>query len=123
MSWLTWPFRLLGFAAWYAAGVVAANVRVGRDILTPGQASTPGVAYVDTRCQTEFEVAMLGVLINIQPGIITMGANTFVQTNGTTLHGLYAHAMFCHSPNEVREDIAGLEKRMLNAVRRRGFDA
>lgn len=123
MSWLSWPFRLLGFAAWFAMSVVAANVGVGRDILSPGQASTPGVAYVDSRCRTEFEVALLGILINLQPGTVTMGANTFKDASGTTLHGLYTHAMYRHRPEEVRQDVAGLEKRMLNAVRRKGFDA
>lgn len=115
MSWLTWPFRLLVFLAWYARELVLSNVAVLRDNLTPGQNSTPGIARFPTSCRTDHELTVLAALITLTPGTLTIGTAT---TEGTRL--LFVHGMYHRDAEELRADLQNMETHMLRAIRRRG---
>ena len=116
MSWLTWPFRLFAFALWFGMQIIKTNVRVLRDNLTPGQNSTTGIARFKTRCVTDFELTLLGALITLTPGTLTMGT----ERSPSGERFLFIHSMYLPTADAVRADTAGLEQKMLNAVRPKG---
>ncbi|UFU02952.1 Na+/H+ antiporter subunit E [Ruania suaedae] len=116
MTWLTWPGRLLVFALWFAKEVIVCNLTVLRDNVTPGQNSTPGIVRLPTRCRTDGEVTLLGALITLTPGTLTLGTN--VVGSGTRV--LFVHGMYNSGAEDLRSDLEEMESRMLHAVRRRG---
>lgn len=114
-TWLSWPWRQVRFWGWYAGAVVVANVAVLRDNLTPGQDSNPGIARVPTRCRTDAEITLLGALITLTPGTLTLGTEIV-----DDVRVLYVHAMYSDGPNGVRAEVDDMERRMLHAIRRSG---
>lgn len=116
MNRLHWPLRVLAFVVWYVVQVVLANALVLRDNLTPGQDSAPGIARCTTRCRTDFEITLLGTLITLTPGTLTMG--TRVLADGVRV--LYVHGMYNEGPDDLRAEIHEMETRMLAAVRLEG---
>ena len=118
MSVLTWPFRLLWFVIWFATRVVVSNATVVWDNLTPGQRSTPGVARLATRCRTDAELTVLGALITLTPGTLTLG--TAAPVAGEDSRVLYVHGMYHHDGDSLRSELRSIEDRMLHAMRRQG---
>lgn len=113
MSWLTWIPRILAFLGWYGWALATSYVTLIRDTITPGQASTPGIARLPTRCRREGEVTMLSILISLTPGTLTLGAR------GTEL--IWVHGMYHADADALRVDLWEMERRMLHAARREGF--
>lgn len=118
MSWLTWPWRMGAFWSWYIGALVWSSLTVLRDNLTPGQDSTPGIARVETHCRTDAELTLLGVLITLSPGTLTLGTET-----RDDVLVLYVHGMYVKGPAELRAEVYDLERRMLRAIRRTGSAA
>lgn len=116
MTWLTWPFRLLTFAGWYAREIFLANIAVLRDNLTPGQNSTPGIARYATRCRSDAETTLLAALITLTPGTLTLGTETIPEGQRV----LFVHGMYAADADALRGELDGMETRMLRAVRRKG---
>lgn len=114
MSWLTWPVRIATFVVWFVKEVLVCNVRVLRDNLTPGQDSAPGIARLETRCRTDFEITLFGAMITLTPGTLTLGTRTMPDD----VRVLYVHGMYNDGPDDLREDLQDMESRMLVAVRR-----
>lgn len=119
MTWLTWPFRILGFALWFGKEIAVSNVTVLRDNLTPGQAATPGIAGLTTRCESDVELTLLAALITLTPGTLSLG--TAPRQDDAAARVLYVHGMYCADADALREELRRTESRMLRAVRRRGF--
>ncbi|WP_434742085.1 Na+/H+ antiporter subunit E [Micromonospora sp. SH-82] len=117
-AWITWPLRLVAFAAWYVRELVVANVVVLRDNLTPGQDSTPGIARLDTRCRTDAEITLLAALITLTPGTLTLGTTTSADAKGTRV--LFVHGMYAPDADALRAELRVMETRMLHAVRPSG---
>ncbi|MGC0251480.1 Na+/H+ antiporter subunit E [Pseudactinotalea sp. Z1748] len=117
MSWLTWPVRVVVFLFWFAWAVITANLAVVRDVVTPGQGSTPGVVELRTRCGSNLEVTLLGVIITLTPGTLTMG--THIAGDGTRM--LYVHGMYNTSAEDLAGDLEHMESWLLWAMRRKGM--
>lgn len=115
MSWITWPFRGVGFALWYVWALITSNVAVLRDNLTPGQNSTTGIARYETECRTNHELTLLAALITLTPGTLTLGTTTL--ENGTRV--LFVHGLYAANADELREELCDMEARMLRAIRRK----
>ena len=120
MSWLTWPWRALAFLVWFAWQVVVSNLTVVRDNLTPGQDSTPGVLAFDTRCRTDAEITVLGSLITLTPGTLTLGT---APTQGDGPRVLYVHGMYHEEADGLRAELREIEEHMLHAMRREGGES
>ncbi|QSB05702.1 Na+/H+ antiporter subunit E [Natronoglycomyces albus] len=120
MSWLTWPWRILWFICWFFKEVVRCNWAVIIDNLSPGQNSTTGIAQLPTRCNSEFEVMLLGTLITLTPGTLTVGSASDVSKEQPE-HTLYVHGMYNEDADSLRADVRILEAHMLAAVRREGL--
>ncbi|MGC5616799.1 Na+/H+ antiporter subunit E [Georgenia sp. Z1491] len=115
MSWLTWPFRILWFALWYAWQLVTSNVAVLKDNLTPGQDSTPGIARFATRCRTDLEVTLLAALITLTPGTLTIGTE---RAGPGDTRVLYVHGLYSATAEEMCVELRDMESHLLRAVRR-----
>lgn len=120
MSYLTWIPRVLGFVLWYTKELVVSNVAVIRDNVTPGQNSTPGIVELSTHCRTEFEVTLLGALITLTPGTLTLGAFTGAGATHHLQRTIFVHGMYAPGADELRAQLWDMERRMLTAVRREG---
>lgn len=116
MNTVTWPWRLMRFALWYCGEVVASNVAVLRDNLTPGQRSTTGIARYPTACRDDRELTLLAALITLTPGTLTMGT----ETTGQGERVLYVHGLYHPDADDLRSSLAPLEARLLAAIRRTG---
>lgn len=119
MNWLTWPARLVIFVFWFAWAVITSNATVVRDLITPGQNSTPGIVALATRCGTNLEITLLGAIITLTPGTLTMGMT--INSDGTRL--LFVHGMYHSSADDLRQDLTDMEAWLLWAIRRRGLNS
>lgn len=122
MSWLTWVPRILWFVLWLGKEIASCSWSVIHDNVTPGQDSTVGIARIATQCRTEFEVMLLGSIITLTPGTLTVGSVSD-EVNGQTKYALYVHSMYSETQDELRQEIADMEQHMLAAVRREGVAA
>ena len=133
MKWLTWPLRLIGFLLWYAWELVLSNAAVTRDVLTPGQGSSPIVVRYRTRCRSEFETVLLSVLITLTPGTLTLATVARPREDadqlasdggaggdgaaGTEEYDIFVHAMYSDGPQDARSGLQEMETHMLNGIR------
>jgi multicomponent Na+:H+ antiporter subunit E len=102
---------LLSFTTFYCLEVVLSNLRVMHDVVTPRDYARPGIIAVPIQARTDFELFLLGNLITMTPGTLSLD----VSTDRTTL---YVHAMFAQDPDEVRREITeNLERRVLRLIR------
>jgi multicomponent Na+:H+ antiporter subunit E len=133
VKWLTWPLRLIGFLLWYAWELVLSNAAVTRDVLTPGQGSSPIVVRYRTRCRSEFETVLLSVLITLTPGTLTLATVARPREDadqlapdggagddgaaGTEEYDIFVHAMYSDGPQDARSGLQEMETHMLNGIR------
>ena len=110
---ITWPLRLVGFLLWFAKEVVVANLRVARQVLTPGLDIDAAIVRVPTRCRTSLELVVFANCITLTPGTITLEADEAERV-------LYVHGMFVTDRTSFLADLAGMETRILRAMRPRG---
>lgn len=110
---ILWPLRLVGFLLWFAGQVAVANLRVARQVLTPGLDVDAAIVRVPTRCRTARELVLLANCITLTPGTITLEAD---EAEGV----LFVHGMFVADRAEFLAGLAALETRLLGAVRPRG---
>jgi multicomponent Na+:H+ antiporter subunit E len=110
---ITWPLRLVGFLLWFAKEVAVANLRVARQALTPGLDLDAAIVRVPTRCRTTRELVLFANCITLTPGTITLEADE-------TDRVLFVHGMFVADRAAFLADLAGMEDRILRAVRPRG---
>lgn len=90
--------------------LVAANLRVAIEIITPGFQMHPGIVRVPTRTRTPMEATILANLITMTPGTLTLEVDpeTF---------DLYVHTLYLDDVEEFRAGIARTEDRLLKAMR------
>lgn len=130
MSWLTWPFRLIGFFFWFGKEMVVSSASVLKDNLTPGQNSTPGITAFDSRCRNDYEITLLAALITLTPGTLTLGLNSDANVTHARMSGasdakagpltIYVHGLYTENADATREELREMETRMLRGIRREG---
>lgn len=119
MTWITWLPRILIFVLWFAKEIVLSNAAVTHADLTGGKLLTEGVTVLPTNCRTEFEIMLLGTLVTLTPGSMAMGATaSYGQDNR---RALYVYGMYWEHPHQLRAHMGHLEKRLLGAIRRKGY--
>lgn len=116
---ITWPFRIIGSILWYSWQFVAANVKVTREIITPGHQTHPSIVRYPTRCATELEVSMLNLLISLTPGTLAMATEDHhgPHSDNGGRFDVYVHSMFERDPDAVRREVRALEDHALAALR------
>ncbi|MEY3072600.1 MAG: hypothetical protein RLZZ353_796 [Actinomycetota bacterium] len=110
---ITWPLRLVGFLVWFGKEVVVANLRVARQVLTPGLDIDAAIVRVPTRCRTSLELVVFANCITLTPGTLTLEADEAERV-------LFVHGMFVADRPAFLADLAAMEARILRAMRPRG---
>ncbi|WP_168016275.1 Na+/H+ antiporter subunit E [Halomonas salinarum] len=101
-----WLPRLIRFVGFFLKELVAANLKVAYDIVTPPWYMTPGVIAMPLKAKTEFEIAFVANLISLTPGTLSLDVSDDRRV-------LYIHAMFLDDEPALRRSLAELERRAL----------
>ncbi|RIV40246.1 Na+/H+ antiporter subunit E [Micromonospora radicis] len=109
---LTLPIRLTLFTCWFAGQVLRSSWAVLADILTPGMAGTPRVVRMPLESRTDLHTALIGVLITLTPGTLTLGVVAHDQDG----QALLVHSMYHRDAESALADLHDMERRMLLAV-------
>jgi multicomponent Na+:H+ antiporter subunit E len=91
--------------------LILANLRVAREIITPGLQMRPGIIAIPLDARTDAEITMLANLITLTPGTMSMDVSTDRRV-------LYIHAMYVDDADELRRKLKdGFERRLLEVLR------
>ena len=134
MSLLTWPLRIVAFAAWFTWQVLTAGLAVIRDILTPADLSTPRIVAVPTRCVNDLEVSLVSMAVSLTPGSLVLATEHPPATRASHPNPnpeghektpwREAAVLYVHVLTGTREEALAstreMERRVLDAVRREG---
>ncbi|MEQ3553628.1 Na+/H+ antiporter subunit E [Pseudonocardia nematodicida] len=105
---LTRPVRLVAFWCWFAGQIISSARDVLADILTPGSSATPRVVRLPLDCETGSRSAIMGALITLTPGTLTLGV-----VDGH--RELLVHSMYHRDEESALADLRDMESRMLRA--------
>lgn len=100
-----------GLVAFFLRDLVAANLRVAYDVVTPKHRMRPGVIALSLDAQTDEEITLLANLITLTPGTLILDVSP-------DRRRLFIHVMYLDEPDAVRREIKdGLERRLLKVMR------
>jgi multicomponent Na+:H+ antiporter subunit E len=103
--------QTIGFVAFFIKELVIANIRVAYDVLTPRHRMRPGVIAVPLDVTTDTEITLLGSLITLTPGTLTLDVSPDKKV-------MYVHAMYIDDIDKVRLSIKqGFERRVIEMLR------
>lgn len=106
------PGRLLWFVGWFSWQVLASSRQVLSDIATPGSHATARVVRMPLRSTTDAELTLIGVLITLTPGTLTLGV--VPREDGGRC--LIVHSMYHPDHETALADLHHMEDRMLHAL-------
>ncbi|MCW5943676.1 MAG: Na+/H+ antiporter subunit E [Fimbriimonadaceae bacterium] len=98
--------RIVSFAGFFLTELAIANVRVARDVITPGIRSRPAIVAVPLEDLTDAEVTLLATLVTLTPGTMSLDVSSDRRT-------LYVHVM----------DLPGGDASRFVSSLKRGFEA
>lgn len=109
---LTRALRLLRFALWFAREIVRSSAKVLADILSPGHGATPRIVRMPLGPVGDTHVTMIGILITLTPGTLTIGAIDEPSGGRTIL----VHSMYHPDEAAALADLHDMDRRMMRAV-------
>ena len=113
-SVLIWLLGILWLPVYLVYDLVAGSVRVGWEILTPGNTTTPAFVEVPLRCHNDFEISVMANLVSLAPGSLTVAARHDPAT-------VWVHAVFARDHRSVLDEVHRMEDQVLRATRPKGF--
>lgn len=103
--------QLIGFAAFFAAEILLAALRIAYDVLTPTHHMKPAVLAVPLDAETDAEITLLANLISLTPGSLSLDVSPDRST-------LYVHVMYMDDPKDTIARIkSGFERRVVELLR------
>jgi multicomponent Na+:H+ antiporter subunit E len=120
--WLTKPLyresryfsrlpRALLLVGYFVKELFISNFRVLWDVITPRQASRPGIIAVPLDAASDLEIMLVANLISLTPGTLSIDVSDDRKL-------LYVHVMFLEDVEKTRRSLKeGLEKRVLEVMR------
>lgn len=103
------PLALLRFAAWFVYKLVASNLVVAREIVTPRDTIRSGVIAVPVVGHSHLLTTVVADAISLTPGTLTLEVREDPPT-------LYVHVMHLYDSDRVRRDILTLELLVVRAI-------
>jgi len=100
---------LLRFALYFTRELIVANLRVARDVLTPGFRHQPRILRVDVDGLSPVEKTTLANAITLTPGTLTVD----ISPDGRCL---YVHCMYAGDPDEQRRDLLRMSEQIRTLV-------
>lgn len=102
---------LVRLALFFIGELVTANLKVAFDVVTPTHYMRPGVIGIPLDASSDIEITLLGNLISLTPGTLTIDVSEDRKT-------IFIHSMYIDDADEVRRRIkTGLERRILEVTR------
>jgi multicomponent Na+:H+ antiporter subunit E len=91
--------------------LIAANLRVAYDVLTPSFRARPGILAIPLDAKTDTEITVLANLISLTPGTLSLDVSEDRST-------LFIHTMYIDDIEKVRRAIKeGFERRVIEVLR------
>lgn len=111
MRALTRPFRIVGFALYFLRELVVANLRVARDVLSPGMPNLrAGIVRFPTRTRPGWERTTLANAITMTPGTLTLEVDD-------AHDALYVHTLYAEDREAFTASLQAMEHHLLRALR------
>jgi multicomponent Na+:H+ antiporter subunit E len=107
---IAWLPRLAWFAGYFLKELTKANALVAWEVATPRHNMRPGIVRVPIRCANDLEITMLGNLISLTPGTLTLEVTD-------EKDALFVHGLHIGTPEAARKQIGRLEDRLLAVMR------
>lgn len=99
--------RIVRFLLFYIREVVAANLRIAYDIISPRYRIKPGIIAIPLDVADDWELLLLNNLLTMTPGTLSLDIST-------DRRFIYIHAMYVDDPERIRREVkSGIEKRIL----------
>ncbi|MGJ9421898.1 Na+/H+ antiporter subunit E [Aeromicrobium sp. CF3.5] len=105
------PGRLLVFTGWFVWQILASSRTILHDIATPGSDATARVVRLPLRSSNDAEVTLIGTLITLTPGTLTLGV--VPREDGGRC--LLVHSMYHRDHPSALAELSDMEDRMLHA--------
>ncbi|WP_366654951.1 Na+/H+ antiporter subunit E [Fodinicurvata sp. EGI_FJ10296] len=103
--------RVIGLILFFLKELLVSSVRVAQDVLTPTPRNRPGIIAIPLEARTDVEITLLGNMISLTPGTLTLEVSHDRQT-------MYVHAMFLDDIEAAKAEIkGGMERRILEVTR------
>lgn len=103
--------QISSFAVFFLRELIAANLRVAIDVLTPGTRMQPRILAVPLDALTDAEITFFANALSLTPGTLSLDVSTDRRV-------LYIHAMYAADAEATRRAIKdGLERRVLALTR------
>lgn len=121
------PFALVALLGVFAGRLVTSSVTVVLAVVSPTPARLrSGVVAVQLSTDSLLVATIVADAISLTPGTLTLDARPAAEVQPDARPGdgvvLYVHVMGLDDPEDVRRDVAGLERRVLAAVSPIGSD-
>lgn len=102
---------LVKLALFFLWELLVSSLKVAWSVVTPLRHSKPGVVSVPLDVVTDTEITVLGNLISLTPGSLSLDVSA-------DRRHLVVHAMFIEDPEDFRREIkSGMEHRVREALR------
>lgn len=103
------PVALVRFLAWFLSEVVAANLVVAREIITPGDTIRAGIVAVPLRGHSDLVTTVVAGVVTLTPGTLT------AEVRGTP-PVLYVHVMHLDDPEALRREVLAVEEKVIRVI-------
>ncbi len=103
--------KIISFLFYFLYEMLAANMQVAYDVITPRYFFKPGIVKFPMRARTDLEINLLSTIISMTPGTLILD----VSEDKTTL---YIHVMYLKDKEAFISQMKnGIEKKLLEILR------
>lgn len=106
-------WRLLRFSLYFVRILIAANLSVAREVITPGFSLTPRLVRLDVTGLSDLQVTILSNAITLTPGTLTVDVG---EPNASGHRFLYVHCMFGADREKAVAELVELRDRLIKEV-------
>ncbi|HEX2028409.1 MAG TPA: Na+/H+ antiporter subunit E [Nitriliruptorales bacterium] len=101
--------RVIVLVAYYVRNLVAGNLQVAREVMTPEHRIQPAIVRFPLRIRSDLGVVVMANMISFTPGTLTVDV-------ADDLSALYVHGMHVSSADDLRGHLRALEDRLLGVL-------
>lgn len=103
--------KTIRFIGYFIYKMIAANIQVAYDVITPNYFFTPGIIEYPLEAETDIEINLLSTMISMTPGTLILDISEDKKS-------LFIHVMYLNDKKLVIADIKnGLEHKLLEILR------
>lgn len=104
-------YQAFSFIVFYIGSLIAANLRIAWDLVTPGLKIHPGFIAIPLKTRNDAEILLISNLVTMTPGTLSLDVSP-------DRRFLYVHVVYSQNSEEVRRNIEEkLQGRVLEVFR------